>query len=280
MKKTLTLLISLALLVSLIGCKKKAVATEVPTEKEVKAQESAAEVTEEESAIKGVIDLVGKTIGVQAGTTGEIYAQESIEGAQVKSFKTGIDAALALNNGAIDAIILDELPSIEIVKNNPSLTIINDNFSSEEYAVAVKKGNEELLTSINNTLNRIKEDGTYNTLTSAFMNAAGEITIPSVEEIETEDKVIMGTNAAFPPFEYTEGDKVLGFDASLAAIIAQDLGKKLEIQDMNFDALIAALQSGAVDMVLAGMTATDERRENVDFSEPYYTSNQVIIVKK
>ena len=62
--------------------------------------------------------------------------------------------------------------------------------------------------------------------------------------------------------------------------IAKDLNKKLQVVDMSFDGLIAAVQSGAVDFVAAGMTATDERRQNVDFSEPYYESNQVIIVRK
>jgi len=72
----------------------------------------------------------------------------------------------------------------------------------------------------------------------------------------------------------------VGFDASLATLIANDCGKKLQIVDMDFNGLIAALQADAIDFIAAGMTATDERRKNVDFSEPYYTSNQVIIVRK
>lgn len=89
----------------------------------------------------------------------------------------------------------------------------------------------------------------------------------------------MGTNAAFPPFEFVEGNKVVGFDATMGELIARDFGKKLEIQDMAFDSLIAALQSGSIDFIAAGMTATEERRQNVDFSEPYFSSKQVIIVK-
>ena len=90
----------------------------------------------------------------------------------------------------------------------------------------------------------------------------------------------MGTNAAFPPFEYIKGSEAVGFDVSMSKLIAKDLNKKLQVVDMSFDGLIAAVQSGAVDFVAAGMTATDERRQNVDFSEPYYESNQVIIVRK
>ena len=72
----------------------------------------------------------------------------------------------------------------------------------------------------------------------------------------------------------------MGFDITFAQMIARDYGRKLEIVDMNFDGLIAALQSGAIDFIASGMTATDERRKNVDFSDAYFTSNQVIIVRK
>lgn len=256
MKKIISVVLGAAVLLSVAGCSKKA---------SVK--------------IDSVADLEGKVIGVQAGTTGEIYV-EDVKDATVKSFKTGIDAALALKNGAIDAIVLDELPAKEIVKRNNSLTIVNDNFAAEEYAIAVRKGNTELLDSINATISRIKADGTYENLINAFMPVDGNIVIPEVAGIESKDVVKMGTNASFPPFEYTEGTKVVGFDATLSTMIANDYGKALQIVDMNFDGLIAALQSNAIDFIAAGMTATDERRQNVDFSEPYYKSNQVIIIRK
>ncbi len=230
--------------------------------------------------INGPEDLVGKTIGVQAGTTGEMYAEE-IEGAKVKSYKTGIEAGMALANGAIDAIILDELPSKEIVKrNSKKLKILPAEYATETYAIAVKKGNTELLNSINKTIAAMRKDGRYEALINAFMPADGEIKIPSLKGLDVKDTVKMGTNAAFPPFEYMEGSEVVGFDATMSLYIANDFGKKLIIQDMAFDSLIAAVNSGAIDFVAAGMTATEERAKYVDFSEPYFESRQVIIIRK
>ena len=96
------------------------------------------------------------------------------------------------------------------------------------------------------------------------------------------NKVVMGTNAAFPPFEYTTTDGLVGefdgIDVAIAVKIAEKLGKELQIEDMEFEGLIAAVSTGKVDMVLAGMTATDERRQSVDFSDPYFTASQVILV--
>lgn len=225
-------------------------------------------------------DLNGKKIGCQAGTTGETYIQEEVKGATLKSFKTGMDAALDLKNGAIDAIVLDELPAKEIVKRNPSLKVLDIRFATEEYAIAVKKGNTALLDSINKTVSSMKADGTYEKLVKAFMPADGDIVIPPSIPLKGSEIIKMGTNAAFPPFEYIEGTDPVGFDVTMSEMIARDFGKKLQVVDMAFDGLIAALQSDAIDFIAAGMTATAERRKNVDFSEPYYSSNQVIIVRK
>lgn len=89
----------------------------------------------------------------------------------------------------------------------------------------------------------------------------------------------MATNATFPPYEYYEGNDVVGIDAEIAKAIADKLGLKLEIQDMEFNSIITAVQSGKADLGLAGMTVTDERKQSVDFSDSYATGIQSVIVK-
>ena len=91
----------------------------------------------------------------------------------------------------------------------------------------------------------------------------------------------MGTNATFPPYEYVDDNgNIVGIDAEIAAALAEKLGMTLEIKDMEFDSLITACAGGSVDVVLAGMTVTDERKESVNFSDSYATGIQVIIVKE
>ena len=136
-----------------------------------------------DKTVASVNDLTGKVVGVQAGTTGELFATEEIEGLNVKSFKTGIDAALALKNGAIEAIIIDELPAQEIVRRNVELKLVEDDFYTDEYAIAVKKGNTELLNSINKTIEKIKADGTYQKLIDAYMPLDGDVKIVSIEDL-------------------------------------------------------------------------------------------------
>ncbi len=89
----------------------------------------------------------------------------------------------------------------------------------------------------------------------------------------------MATNAYFPPYEYYDGDKIVGIDADIAQAIADKLGMELVIEDMEFNSIISAVQSGNVDFGMAGMTVTEDRLKNVDFSESYATGVQVVIVK-
>lgn len=95
-----------------------------------------------------------------------------------------------------------------------------------------------------------------------------------------EGKLVMGTNAAFPPYEFYEDEQIVGIDAEIAAAIAEKLGLTLEIMDMNFDTLIPAVVSGKIDVALAGMTVTAERLQSVNFSDSYATGIQSIIVKE
>ena len=103
------------------------------------------------------------------------------------------------------------------------------------------------------------------------------------EEARVEDDgvLVMGTNADFPPFEFrNEQNEVDGFDVDIANAIAEALGRDLVIEDMSFDGLIPALQAKRIDMVVAGMTITEERSERVNFSDPYYNAGQTIVVRE
>lgn len=107
----------------------------------------------------------------------------------------------------------------------------------------------------------------------------------AVETNEEKDSqeggtLVMATNAEFPPYEYYEGDKVVGIDAEIAQAIADHLGMTLQIEDMAFDSILVAVQSGKADLGLAGMTVTEDRLKNVNFSDTYAQAAQVIIVKE
>jgi polar amino acid transport system substrate-binding protein len=115
-------------------------------------------------------------------------------------------------------------------------------------------------------------------------SAATEPPDEETPQEETPGLLVMATNAAFPPYEFYEGEdgvgKIVGIDAEIAGLIAQKLGMTLEIMDIEFDSIIAAVQTGKADMGMAGMTVTEERLQNINFSVSYATGVQVVIVKE
>lgn len=95
--------------------------------------------------------------------------------------------------------------------------------------------------------------------------------------------LVMATSADYPPFEYVEtkkSDEIIGFDVDLAKAIAKKLGLKVQVKDMDFGGLVQSLKSGQADFVLSGMTPTEKRKKNVDFSDIYYTAHHMIVSKK
>ncbi|MEJ5258382.1 MAG: basic amino acid ABC transporter substrate-binding protein [Fervidobacterium sp.] len=103
----------------------------------------------------------------------------------------------------------------------------------------------------------------------------------SLTEIKKRGKLVVGTEPTFPPFEFVdEKNQVVGFDIDIANELAKRLGVKLEIVNLPFDSLIPALQQGKIDLIIAGMTITEERAKVVDFSKPYFEANQAIVVRK
>ena len=126
------------------------------------------------TAIKSVDDLKGKTIGVQLGTTGDIYASDpkTIPDAKVKEYKTAIDAGLDLANGKLDAVVIDKLPAQNIVASNKGLKLIDTPLTDEQYAIAVKKGDTGFLTLINGVIKGLTDAGTIEKWTETHAQEA------------------------------------------------------------------------------------------------------------
>ena len=241
------------------------------------------ETTEPLAVISSVDDLPGKKIGVQLGTTGDIYASDyEKEGSKIERFNKGADAVLALSQGKVDCVIIDNEPAKAFVAANEGLKILDEPFAEEEYAICVAKDNDELTENINNALQKLKDEGTVDKIINNYIgDDTGNSPYESPADVDTsKGELHMATNAFFEPYEYYDGDTVVGIDAMMAQAICDKLGYKLVIDDMDFDSIITAVQSGKADFGMAGMTVTEERLQSINFTDTYTTAKQVIIVKE
>jgi len=231
-------------------------------------------------SIKSVDDLPGSVIGVQIGTTGDIYVSDyegDEEGTVIDRFNKGPDAVAALTHGKVDCVVIDEQPAKAYIAQSGGLRILDEKFTYEEYAGVVAKDNTELLNNINSAIAELEEDGTIDKLKATYIDETSDYHY--TQTVTSGDHLVLATNATFPPYEYYEDGNIVGFDIELGYAIADKLGMVLEIQDMEFDAIISAVNSGKSDVGFSGFTITEERKKSINFTSSYTTSSQVIIVK-
>ena len=224
--------------------------------------------------IKSADDLEGKKIGVQLGTTGDADATE-VKDATVERYNKGNDAVMALKQ-------IDSEPAKKFVEKNDDLEIVEGVFDKEEYAICLSKDNADLTKEFNEALKELKDDGTLDSIRDNYIgDDAGKTPYETPKDADhSKGTLTMATNATFQPYEYYDGDKIVGIDVDIAQAVCDKLGYELKVEDMEFDAIVNSVKSGKADFGAAGMTVTEDRKKSVDFTDPYTTAEQVVIVKK
>ena len=217
------------------------------------------------NSVNSVDDIEGKKIGVQLGTTGDIYASDyegDEAGTTIERYNKGTDAVQALKQGKIDCVIIDEQPAKAFVEKNDDLKILDDVFADEEYAICIAKNNTELTEAFNQAIAELKSEGTLDSIISNYIgdDTKGKTPYTSPADADhSKGTLRMATNAAFEPYEYYDGETVTGIDVDLATAICDKLGYALEVDDMEFDSIITAVSTGKADFGAAGMTVTEDR---------------------
>ena len=233
------------------------------------------------SPVESVDDLANAKIGVQLGTTGDIYVSDEYPDAEIQQFNKGADAIQSLKQGKVDCVVIDKLPAEAFVELNKDLSILDEEFTNEEYAIAIAKGNTELLDKVNAALDELEKNGTIQMIIDNYIGdekGSYQYETPAGTD-KSNGTLVMATNAAFEPYEYMESGEIVGIDADLARAIADILGMELVIEDMEFDSIITAVSSGKADIGMAGMTVTEDRLKSINFTDSYTTATQVIVVR-
>ena len=160
-----------------------------------------------------------------------------------------------------------------------AVKVIDIDLTEEQYAFGVDKDQPELLEQVNAFVKKIKEDGTLDAICEKYFGGGEPVAVQSAKLDESKDQLVVATNAAFEPFEYMGGENYYGIDMEIAAMLAEELGKELVIQNMDFDAVCLSVGQHKCDIAMAGLTVNEEREEYVTFSESYYEASQKLIVK-
>ncbi|MBO5509225.1 MAG: transporter substrate-binding domain-containing protein [Lachnospiraceae bacterium] len=156
--------------------------------------------------------------------------------------------------------------------------VIEIELTDEQYAFGVDKTQPELLADVNSFIAEIKADGTFDEICNHYFGDGTPVAVKSAAYDASKDQLVVATNAAFEPFEYTKGEDYYGIDMEIAQKLAEKLGKELVIQNMDFDAVCLSVGQQKCDIAMAGLTIKPDREEYVNFSDSYYSASQKLIV--
>ena len=157
--------------------------------------------------------------------------------------------------------------------------VIGIDLTNENYAFGVDKAQPELLEKTNAFIDKILSDGTFDEICSRYSSGGEPVLVKSAAKDSSKDQLVVATNAAFEPFEYTVGDSYAGIDMEIAKLLADELGKELVIDNMDFDAVCLSVGQHKCDIAMAGLTVNPDREASVTFSKTYYKASQRVVVK-
>lgn len=293
MKKRFALLLILTLSMSLMACATKTAETTVaPATAATTAAATTAAATEAETeatvtddfpaTAAAFLEQEGIKLSVQMGTVGDWLAQDLVGEDNVDQYHQYVDAISALKTGKVQGTVMDLGPAQKIVAVNTELFIYDDALTEENYAFGLKKGNTELLDAVNAALKDLLDSGELQAIFDKYINeeeGAGDDIDFNVGA--AGGKLIMGTESGFPPYEMRRGDDIVGIDVEIMAAVAKAIDKELVIEDMQFNSLTSAVDSGKIDIIAAGLSVTEERAKEIDFSDDYVIgAKQVLVVKR
>ena len=289
MKKLIAIVLSALMMLSLVACGNGPASTDI-------------------SGAKSIADLKGAKIAAQTGTFHADALQQipEVQASDLADFTALLDA---LKSGTIDGYIAEEPTAFDVCMSNDDLAYLafvnNDTgFTATDadtgIAVGLKTGNE-LREQINTILGEISADTRSELMNQMVQISAGKevtkLALESEEPANPNGTLKVAMECAYAPFNWTdsseptlgavpisgegkEGLYANGYDVQIAKYIANKLGMSLEVYAIEWDGLIPALDAGTVDAIIAGMSPTAEREEQVDFTNVYYSSNLVVIYKK
>ncbi len=222
-------------------------------------------------------DIENKKIGVLLGSVHDSYAKKRYPKARIFQYQTVPDLALAMESGKIDAAVFNDASLAEVLRNYDQIGVLQSGILTNPIGAGFNKKNAELRSRFNAFLEEIKANGTLDDMTNRWVKQQST-QMPAIAGDGKNGLLKVGIDKSMGmPFAFVSDGNLAGLDVELAARFAASLGKSFVPVDIVFSGMLAGLKTEKIDMAACGMTITEERRKEIDFSEPYYLSGTSII---
>ncbi len=230
-----------------------------------------------------VADYNGREIGVQTGTMYDDIISQHIPDAKISYFNSYTDMIAALGTHKIDGFGVDEAALKNMMAEDDSVDYVKEYMTNYGFGFAFAKSEkgEALCNEFSEFIRSIKADGSLASMEAAwFGDDESKKTIPELDTLSGENgTVILAEESANMPYVYVKDNRIIGYEIDMVYRFCKEYGYKLEISDMNFGAVIPAVSTGKCDIGCSSIAITEERKESVNFSEPYYEGGSVLAVR-
>jgi len=222
-------------------------------------------------------DIATARVATMTGTTSERFISTEYPNAELLLFDDINDAFMAVKTGKADYVFTAYTTSLLAAKNIKGLVVLPKKYTKDPASIAFNKKDTALARQVDEVLQKFKKDGTLDDIIARWIRPDGSDYQPRKTPAVKEGKPLkVGVAANREPMCFISNGKITGLDAELIERIAYELGRPVEYMDMKFSALIAAIESGRVDLVISNYSATEERKMRVNFSEEYFINPQVL----
>lgn len=228
-------------------------------------------------------DFKNARIGAQTGTSEDFSVHETFPDAEVINFVSVADEAIALDTGKVDAFAVNYVVGKKIIEEYPEFYVVDEPLLFEEFGFAFDKTPEGavLRDEINAFLDNITEDGTLESMNKHWLQDWDDESLIADPSLMTGEKgtVKVALELLYEPFAYIKDGLPCGFEVDILTLFGIASGYKVEFVDMNFDSVMSSITTGNCDIGASGITITEEHKESVYYSKPYYSAKSVLIAK-
>lgn len=234
--------------------------------------------------ISSLDDLTGADIAVQTGMICDVLAQQRIADARIQYYSSQTDALIALESGKAQGWCCDEPVARYMMLTHPDVVILDEELVKSDLAAVFPKNEkgQKLRDQYSAFVDELWADGTMAQIDAVWFSTDEEKrTVPDYTTLpDTNGTLVMATDTTIPPFSFVKDGRPMGYDIDVAARFCQANGYRLEVTQMSFDSILAAVQTGKCDFAASSITITEERAESVLFSTPDYRGGVVMAVLK
>ena len=250
----------------------------------IQPEETTEEAAEEQTAYyRSLEDLRGKLVGTQTGSAFDLAIMEYIPGSTIEYFNTTPDLPYALQSGKIDAYVTDYPVAVSLLRDYPDQTIIAKP-EEDRYAFVFRKddpASRALCQQFNTFLAKLRAEGTLDEINALWFGPEAPEQAVDLSSLTGENGTLsLATEAAFPPFSFMTNGQIGGYEIDIAARFCKEYGYSLEITEIAFDGLLAAMNTGKCDFAAAGICISEEREDAFLFSDPDYLGGVAVVVRK